>query len=206
MTCHLFERALFLHAHNELAGPARILVQSHLAGCDCCRARWASWVVEKDQLRRALAPDSVLDPEGERRLQVISARIRCERQPHGIVEGTNPARLYHGRPVPRRLAPLALAVALLVVGVTALAAAWGPALASVLGMRSTPPAPCPPAILCPAPHGTPIGGSMPLGGVQGPAPAVRALPEQKQIPSQTGGPVLPSCSGAEKQRQPPAVP
>lgn len=182
MICHLYERALFLHAHDELSGPTRLLVHSHLAGCDGCRARWAGWVVEKDHFRRALSPDPVLDPEAEQRLAAIGARIRCERR-SPAASGDGRTALLHPRSARRSLAPLALAAVLLSIGITALAATWGPSLASALGLSAPPPVPCPSAALCPTVPGAPVAGPgtaglLPQPAANSPSPATNApLPE-----------------------------
>lgn len=143
MICHRCERALFMHAHGELGGVERFLLQCHLEGCDECRARWAKAVVEKDQLRRALSPMPTLDPEGERRLRIIGARIRAEQRllvvPAPAPASAPAASSTGGRG--RRLAGMVLAAALLAIALTAMAASWGPSLLGIQGVAAPTPVP-----------------------------------------------------------------
>lgn len=118
MSCPRLEQSVFLHAHGQLPGIRGWLVESHLQRCTVCRARWAQWTVERDQLRRALAPMPAA-PVGLTGLTAaVGARIRTERP---LPEETRPAR-----PTPVAVA-FALTVTSLAVGISALAAFWQPA-------------------------------------------------------------------------------
>lgn len=127
MTCSRHEHSLFLHAHGQLSGMKRWFLESHLQSCDMCRARWARCVVEKDALRRALAPVYELDSPARSLMDDVSSRIRVERQDPGFAPLAALA-LGGGRlssaPHPRRALLMAVAVAALAIALSALAAYW----------------------------------------------------------------------------------
>lgn len=121
MSCPRLEQSVFLHAHGQLQGIQSWLVESHLQRCSVCRAQWAQWTVERDQLRRAFSPMPA-DPVGLTGLSAaVGARIRTER----AMPGEEPARVHPRRSSPSLVA-VALAVALLAVAISALAAFWQP--------------------------------------------------------------------------------
>ncbi len=78
MKCRHWQQTLFLHAHGQLGGFPRLLVDSHLQGCDNCRAQWARWVVERERLQRALQPAPGSDREASASIQQVAAAIRAE--------------------------------------------------------------------------------------------------------------------------------
>ena len=138
MTCSRHEHSLFLHAHGQLGGVRRWLLESHLQNCDTCRARWARCVVEKDALRRALAPMPELDSPARSLMDTVSSRIRVERREPGIALSSTlalgGARRSSASP-PRRVLATAVAVAALAIAIAALAAyspigGWGGAAES----------------------------------------------------------------------------
>jgi len=121
MSCPRLEQSVFLYAHGQLGGAKGWLVESHLQRCTVCRAQWAQWTVERDQLRRAFAPLPA-DPVGLTGLSAaVGARIRTERAlPEEVAGHTRPRHLS------RNAVAISLAVALLALGISALAAFWQP--------------------------------------------------------------------------------
>jgi anti-sigma factor RsiW len=121
MSCPRLEQSVFLHAHGQLNGVQSWLVESHLQHCTVCRARWAQWTVERDRLRRAFAPLPA-DPVGLTGLSAaVGARIRTER---AFPEETSSRPRRPG--LSRAPVAVALAVTLLAVAISALAAFWQP--------------------------------------------------------------------------------
>jgi anti-sigma factor RsiW len=145
MSCSRHETGLFLHAHNQLGGVRRWVVESHIHACPVCRARWAQWTVERDRLRRAFSPMPPDPYQGGGVSASVAARIRVER-PAVAEAGTGLATPLS----PRAVLLVAAVIAMLAVGVSALAAYWRPA-----------PPPCP---MMSAPGNHPAG-----GGGNGPA-------------------------------------
>ena len=129
MSCSRYETSIFLHAHHQLTGVRRWLAESHLHACPVCRARWAQWSVERDQLRRAFSP---LPPDPAHLGGVtasVAARIRVERPTPAAAPTPRAAR--SGAPTQKLAVALAV-LALLAAGISAFASFWQP-----------PPAPCP---------------------------------------------------------------
>ena len=129
MSCSRYETSIFLHAHNQLTGARRWLAESHLHACPVCRARWAQWSVERDQLRRAFSP---LPPDPAHLGGVtasVAARIRVERPTPAAAPTPRAAR--SGAPTQKLAVALAV-LALLAAGISAFASFWQP-----------PPAACP---------------------------------------------------------------
>jgi anti-sigma factor RsiW len=169
MSCPRLEQSVFLHAHGQLDGAKGWLVETHLQHCAMCRARWAQWTVERDQLRRAFAPLPA-DPAGLTGLTVaVGARIRTERAfPEDLPSPARP-RFSLG------LAGVALAVALLAVGISALAAYWQPVVdhcQSALQLRPPGPSGTPMIENCPGLHNQPLNapGAGHPGSPAGPVP------------------------------------
>jgi anti-sigma factor RsiW len=79
MSCSRYERTLFLHAHGQLSGPRRWIIESHLHACSICRSRWARWCVEKDHFSRAFTPLPTEQPGSGSLADLVAARIRAER-------------------------------------------------------------------------------------------------------------------------------
>jgi hypothetical protein len=122
MSCKRWEQSIFLHAHGQLTGPKRVLVESHIQSCGTCRTRWARWVVERDQLRRNLAPLPQAGWEMHRSVDSVGARIRAEGRT-GTPSGTPRQAAAAG---PRRGLVLVCAAILLGVALSAAAALWDP--------------------------------------------------------------------------------
>lgn len=132
MKCSRHEMSVFLHAHGQLQGIRRLLLESHLENCDTCRARWARWAVEKDKLRRALAPLPILDRRGRVMMDGVGAGIRLERPARGEAAA--------GQTIKRRLVLVVLAAALALCA-SALAAYWQPVACHLGGAITAPPNP-----------------------------------------------------------------
>jgi anti-sigma factor RsiW len=119
MTCFHLRKSLFLHAHQQLGGVPRLVVQHHLTRCAECRAEWQQWSEERCQWRRALVEEVYLNGSAGRLQAAVAQRIRLE--PRGAVAAAP-------RALPRRrvsaLAIVALVLALLATAV----AAFGPAV------------------------------------------------------------------------------
>jgi anti-sigma factor RsiW len=121
MMCQRREPAVFLHAHGQLNGLSRLLVERHLETCDSCRAKWARWVTEKDGLRRALAPPPLDYGDTQRMVELVGDQIRMDSRTPG---SPAPAK---ATPRPkRRMAELAVVAAILALTVSAMAAFWSP--------------------------------------------------------------------------------
>lgn len=121
MSCPRLEQSVFLHAHGQLNGVQSWLVEAHLQQCPVCRARWAQWTVERDRLRRAFSPLPA-DPVGLTGLSAaVGARIRTERALPEDTAGRTPQPA-----LSRTTVAVSLAVALLAIGISALAAFWQP--------------------------------------------------------------------------------
>jgi anti-sigma factor RsiW len=145
MSCSHHETGVFLHAHNQLSGLRRWLVESHIHACPVCRARWAQWTVERDRLRRAFSP---LPPDPSHLGGVtasVAARIRVERP---SFEET-PRAIGTGTPL-RSLALVAVVVAILAAGISALAAYWPPPQQSCASMEAVGNQPSPAGANAPA--------------------------------------------------------
>jgi anti-sigma factor RsiW len=123
MNCARGENAVFLHAHGQLQGFRRLLVETHLERCDTCRAKWARWVVEKDALRRSFSPMPIIDSPAQRLMDMVGVRIRSERPDHP--PGRHAPAAWALAPAHRTLA-LAGVVLVLAATVSALAAFWQP--------------------------------------------------------------------------------
>jgi anti-sigma factor RsiW len=148
MSCTRHEFALFLYTHGQSRGLAQFMLQNHLTSCESCRARWARWSVERDRLRRAVAPLPVVDHGAQSLLDTVAARIRAERQlspepPAGAAGGAQ-SRM-------RRMVLLGTIAAVLALAIGAMASFWEPAheqCMRALGMGSSTDRPvlpyCPP--------------------------------------------------------------
>lgn len=126
MTCSRIRRSLFIHAHEPLRGPQRLLVEYHLSHCPACRAQWGNWSHEGKQWRRALEEEPEPNGSAARLRSAVAARIRSKPavNPRARVSRTAPGAGSHRRP---RLALLLIA-ALLTIAINVLAA-FGPSLA-----------------------------------------------------------------------------
>lgn len=131
MSCPRLEQRVFLHAHGQLGGVQGWLVEAHLQHCTVCRAQWAQWTVERDRLRRAFSPLPAEPANLTGLSAAVGARIRAE-GPLPQDRTAHPLR----RPLSRTTLTMALAVALLAVAISALAAFWQPVVE-----RCRPPAP-----------------------------------------------------------------
>lgn len=166
MSCPRLEQRVFLHAHGQLSGVESWLVESHLHRCTVCRAQWAQWTVERDRLRRSFSPLPA-DPVGLTGLSAaVGARIRTERP-----LPADPAARPLQRPLSRATLAVSVAVALLAVGISALAAFWQPVVD-----HCHPPAPAAVSTNvpenCPGPHNQPSNapGGNRLAAPSGPVP------------------------------------
>lgn len=127
MKCRHWQQTLFLHAHGQLGGFPRLLVDSHLQGCDNCRAQWARWVVERERLQRALQPAPGSDREASASIQQVAAAIRAE----AMVNPASPKVAPRGAPDSvrgRQRVTLILGVALVALAFAATASVVEPGL------------------------------------------------------------------------------
>ncbi len=124
MTCTRWEHNVFLLSHGQMGGLKRIATESHLQTCPSCRARWARWVVERDSLRKGLAPLPQAGWEENRLLDAVGARIRTEVREGAHRRAGRPAGLGRDRRV--RVGLLAAVCVLFGMGISALAANWAP--------------------------------------------------------------------------------
>src|SRR5437773_8728698 len=122
MNCTRLKESLFLHAHEELVGVPRLLVEQHLKRCPACRAKWSQWNQERSQWRRALAAEVELNGSAGRVRDAVASRIRAE--PRARVQAGMPPA---GRQLAHRRAALAL-LALLLALMTSAFAAFGPSI------------------------------------------------------------------------------
>jgi anti-sigma factor RsiW len=122
MNCTRLKESLFLHAHEELGGVPRLLVEHHLRRCPACRAKWSQWNQERSQWRRALAAEVELNGSAGRVRDAVASRIRAEPR-----ERPQAAARRTGRQVAQRRAALVL-LALLLALMTSAFAAFGPSL------------------------------------------------------------------------------
>jgi len=122
MNCTRLKESLFLHAHEELGGVPRFLVEHHLKHCPACRAKWSQWNQERSQWRRALAAEVELNGSAGRVRDAVASRIRAEPRARAQTR-LRPA----GRPLAYRRTALVL-LALLLALTTSTFAAFGPSL------------------------------------------------------------------------------
>jgi anti-sigma factor RsiW len=82
MKCSRMEKQVMLHAHGELSGISRLVVERHLGRCEACRQSWKRWGAQKDRLSGVLGPL----PGRENRLPEIAGGVgrRILRVPQSV--------------------------------------------------------------------------------------------------------------------------
>lgn len=181
MNCRAFEQLLLLRAHGQLGGVRRFWLDAHVRNCTSCREKWASWVLEKDAMRQALAPPPKQDPTAEQLRTAVAIRIRTE--PRDAFPRTALASPPRNKPV-RLLAVAVLVLAL--AGAVAALAAYNP-IAAKMGIVPAEwrygPDHCLPPMIGPTEHG--IRSLPPIRHSPNPSAAVPAnakKAEQKCLP------------------------
>jgi predicted anti-sigma-YlaC factor YlaD len=116
MICIQIKESVFLHAHGQLHGLPRVMVEYHLSRCPACRARAEGWATEEAQWRAVFQAEPGLNGSAASMRRAVSERIRAD----------HPRPRTAPRP-PMRRAMLALTAAALALTLSALAA-FGPSV------------------------------------------------------------------------------
>ena len=119
MICFRIKESVFMHAHGELHGLPRVMVEYHLSRCPACRAQHDNWAAEGTQWRSALAMQPGLNGSAASVRQAIAQRIRSG--------GSGSAPAPRSVSVPSRKLTLILIGAALALAISAFAAS-GPTL------------------------------------------------------------------------------
>src|ERR1051325_3232033 len=80
MICYRIKESVFLHAHGQLNGLPRVLVEYHLSRCPGCRAQSESWAAERTCWREALTSHPGLNGSADAARRTVAERIRSEAQ------------------------------------------------------------------------------------------------------------------------------
>jgi anti-sigma factor RsiW len=161
MICFRIKESVFMHAHGELRGLPRVMVEYHLSRCPACRAQHHHWAAEGAQWRAALVAQPGLNGSAASVRQAISQRIRSDNS--------------RSAPTPRALSAPSRKLTLIVIGaLLALAisafAAFGPSIVHRIermwSKTTSTPVDC---NSINAPLRTPPGGNVPASGVDPPS-------------------------------------